>query len=252
MQYPFLKPSYYYSLFKDISGYVRRPVNKKNLDKPIKFKIYDTIGLFMLKVLFLIPISILMSVIHDPENLSKSNMMERFSPLLLLLVAGVILPTVEEIAFRLSLKFKPAYLALSMGVFAYYILTKTVYYTKISAIDESFATRAGMAIGLMVLLYPIINTTAIKEKLTNVWDTHFRVIYYLSCMIFAGIHIFNYELSWINLALLPLITLPQLMSAIIAGYTRVSFGFQYPLFFHMANNLIAIGIAFLPFEDVIY
>jgi hypothetical protein len=176
-------------------------------------------------------------------------MAERFSPLMLLLVTVLILPTVEEIAFRLSLKFKPIYLALTSGVFLYYVLTKAVFFTKISLVDESFLTRVSLSIGLMLLLYPILNWKAVSDKLAEMWSRRFRTIYYLSCITFAWIHFFNYEWNWMNLLFLPLITLPQLMTGIISGYTRVAFGFRYPLFFHMATNLIALGLSLLPFAD---
>jgi hypothetical protein len=176
-------------------------------------------------------------------------MAERFSPLMLVLVTVLILPTVEEVCFRLSLKFKPVYLALTSGVLLYYLLTKAVYSTKISAVDETFLIRLGFSIGLVILLYPIFNIKSIKESLSKIWTIHFRWIYYISCLSFAWIHVFNYELSAINLLLLPLITLPQLMTGIISGYTRVAFGFRYPLVFHMVTNLIAISISFLPFAD---
>jgi len=249
MKYPFIRPKYYYSLFQDIVGFVKKPTNETAVDKSTKFKIYDTIGLFVVKILFLIPISIFVGLIHDPENLTKTSMAERFSPLILLLVTVLILPVVEEIAFRLSLKFKPIYLALTSGVFLYYILTKAVFGTKISAVDETFVTRLALSVGFALLLYPILNVKSISKKLIAVWTNHFRSIYYVSCITFAWIHVFNYEMNLTNLLLLPLITLPQLMSGIISGYTRVAFGFKYPLFFHMATNLIAISLSFLPFAD---
>ncbi|MDW3649506.1 MAG: CPBP family glutamic-type intramembrane protease [Bacteroidia bacterium] len=252
MDYPLIKPRYYRSLFKDIVDFIRKPQDLEHVEKSTRQKVYDTIGLFILKLAFLIPVSVLIGLIHDPENLTKASMAERFTPMILILVAVIILPTVEEIAFRLSLKFKPIYFALSSGVFCYYLLTKAVYQTKISAVDESFIIRISVALGLVVLLYAILQFAQIKEFLSRFWEKNFAWIYYISCLSFAWIHIFSYELNTMNLLFLPLITLPQLMSGIISGYTRVSFGFQYPLLFHMATNLIAVSISFLPATDVLF
>ena len=108
MDYPLIKPRYYRSLFKEIVDFIKKPKDLEQTDKSTRQKIYDTIGLFILKLAFLIPISVLIGFIHDPENLSKASMAERFSPMMLILVAVFILPTVEEVAFRLSLKFIPA------------------------------------------------------------------------------------------------------------------------------------------------
>ena len=249
MKYPLVKPKYYFSLFKDIIGFIKTPKNQKNEDKSVKQKIYDTIGLYILKLILLIPVVVFFALVYDPENVQKANMTERFSPLVLLLVGGIILPCVEEVAFRLSLKFKPMYFALSSTVFSYYFLTKLVFQTKISAVDESFVIRACIAVALGILLYPIVNITSVKERLTKFWSTHFRSIYYISCILFAWIHITKYELNLTNFLLLPILTLPQLMSAVMYGYLRISYGFKYPLFFHMTNNILAIGLSLLPFTN---
>ena len=250
MNYPLIKPQYYRSLFKEITQFVKQPKNRKAQDKSTKTKIYDTIGLFILKLFFLIPISLVVGFIHDPENLSKSNMAERFSPLVLILVAVLILPSIEEIAFRLSLKFKAIYFALSVGVFTYYILSKIIFQTRISEVDESFLLRLTCSLSIALVIYLVLQfSSTLNQKLTKFWEDRFAWIYYISCLSFAWIHIFNYELHWKNLLFLPLITLPQLMSGLISGYTRVAFGFQYPLFFHMFTNLLAVSVSLLPFAD---
>ena len=249
MRYPLIKPTYYFTLFKEITGFIKKPKNEKNIEKSVPLKIYDTIGLYFLKFIVLIPVILFFALVYDPENVQKANMSERFSPLVLLVVGGIILPFIEEVAFRLSLKFKPIYVALSSGVFSYYILTKVVFQTKMSAIDESFVIRVVIAIVLGILLYPVVNIKSVKERLANFWRVHFRSIYYISCVLFAWMHITKYELNWTNILLLPILTLPQLMSALIYGYIRVSFGFKYPLFFHMSNNLLAISLSLLLFTD---
>lgn len=250
MNYPLIKTRYYLSLFKEIWGFIKKPANDRDQDKSTKLKIYDTIGLFVLKILFLIPASVLIGLIHDPENLTKSNMAERFSPFVLILVAVLILPVIEEICFRLSLKFKPIYFASSLGVLSYYVLTKAIFHTKISAVDDSFLVRVLYSLGLAIVVYMIVQLSSpINKLLANFWQNHFPWIYYISCLSFAWIHFFNYEANLMNLLFLPLITLPQLMSGIISGYTRVTFGFQYPLLFHMATNFVAISISLLPFAD---
>lgn len=249
MKYPFLKLRYYQSLLRDLLQFIRKPSQLMLLSKSTKFKIYDTIGLFILKMVFLIPLILFFALVYDPKNQTGASMADRFSPLILLLVGGLILPVLEEVCFRLSLRFKPVYLALSSGVLLYYILTKAVYHTKISAIDDTFMMRMLPAMMFSFILLSIFNLKKVKARLAMFWRIHFRTIYYLSCVLFAAVHVFKYELTWLNIALLPLLTLPQLMSALIYGYTRISFGFQYPLLFHMSTNVLAIGISLLPFTD---
>jgi len=251
MNYPLIKPKYYISLFKEIVNFIKNPKNEINIAKSTKQKIYDTIGLLFLKMLFLIPVVLFFAIIYDPENIQERNMSERFTPIVLLLVGVLILPFLEEALFRLSLKFKPIYLALTSSVFCYYILTKLVFYTKLSALDESFLTRVVISILLGVVFYPIINIKKIKAILSEFWTRHFQSVYYTSCLVFAWMHYSKYELNWTNVLLLPILTLPQLMSAIIYGYIRVSFGFRYPLFLHMSNNLLGFSVSFLFAKDLI-
>lgn len=250
MTYPLLKPKYYSSLFIEIRDFIKNPKPEYKHEKTTRIKIYDTIGLYVLKLLFLIPVVMFFALVYDPENVQKASMAERFSPLGLLLVGGVVLPLVEEIAFRLSLRFKPIYLAMSASVVVYYVLTKLVYATKISAVDESFVSRVLISLAIGIVLYPIVSRQSIKKALALFWAKHFRAIYYGTCILFACIHVAKYELILLNIVLLPILTLPQLMSALINGYTRVSFGFQYPVIFHMCNNFVGIGLSFLPISDL--
>lgn len=246
MKYPLVKPAYYFSLFRDIRSFIKNPLLQEKTDKPTHFKIYDTIGLFIVKMVCLIPVVLFFAVVYDPESVQSASMAERFTPLMMLLVGGFILPLVEEVAFRLSLRFKPIFLALSLAVFLYYILSKWVFSAKISAVDDTFLIRGGISLIFGLLLFPIFNYPYIKAALSRFWENNFRFIYYGSCLVFAWIHLAKYEIIWLNVLLLPILTLPQLFSAFINGYTRVAFGFQYPLLFHMANNVIAVGLSLLP------
>lgn len=251
MKYPLVKPKYYVSLLREITHFIKWPNAEENHTKSVKMKVYDTLGLYFLKIIGLIPLVLFFAVVYDPEDVQGVSMLERYSPFTLVLVGGFVLPFVEEIAFRLSLRFRPFYLALSSSVFMYYVLSKLVYSARISAIDESFVLRFTISILFGLTLFATISFTNLKDTLARFWGRHFRVIYYLSCIVFAWIHITKYELNTLNLLLLPILTLPQFMSALINGYTRVAFGFQYPLIFHISNNLVGIGLSFLPMSDLI-
>lgn len=248
MNYPLIKPKYYLSLLIDLLNFIKKPYDKPLVEKTTKSKIYETIGLFFIKVFFSLTVASLLQFIYEPKNLTSASMSVRFGPLMLLLVGAFILPIFEEITFRLSLKFKPIYLALSTGTFTYYMITKAVFKSRLSLIDDSFKYRIGIAIVTMIIIYIISNRNIIKSKLEVFWGQHFRWIYYISCISFAWLHIFNFELNTTNLLLLPILTLPQLFSATIAGYTRIAFGFRYPLVVHMSTNFLFTLLAFIPFD----
>ncbi|MDF2159106.1 hypothetical protein [Algoriphagus sp. CAU 1675] len=160
-----------------------------------------------------------------------------------LVVGGMFLPFLEEINFRLSLLFKPIYLSLTSAGLTYYLVTKLVYSTKLSMVDESFFQRLISALLVGFVAFIIVSYKPIKNYLIRFWAENFRFIYYASCVLFAWLHIFNFKLTLLNVLLLPILTLPQLFSATIAGYTRVAFGFQYPLLVHMATNTLFISLS---------
>jgi hypothetical protein len=246
MNYPLIRPSYYLTLFGELKSFVTQPVISENQLKTTREKIIDTIGLFFIKIAFSLLVALLVGLFYDPENQTDQSMTERFSPLLYLLVGGILLPVNEEVLFRLSLRFRPVYLGLTFASLGYYLVTKLVYHTKLSMVDESFWIRIATGLSIGVLILGFASIASLKKRLMNFWEVNFRWLYYFSCISFAWIHIFNFELNWFHLTLLPILTLPQLFSAIIAGYTRTAFGFQYPLLVHMATNILFISISFLP------
>nr|WP_155210600.1 CPBP family intramembrane metalloprotease [Fulvivirga aurantia] len=168
----------------------------------------------------------------------------------LVVLGGFILPLVEEIAFRLSLVFNAIYFSLSTSVLSYYFFTKVIFATKISAVDESFVTRVGISLAIGSLLFVLLKTTKLQHHISRFWSCNFRYIYYASSLIFAWMHISKYEVNLLHILLLPIFTFPQLMSGIIYGYTRVAFGFKYPLFVHCSLNTVALSLSFVSSGDL--
>lgn len=248
MIYQLIKPKFYLEILKELIYFIKYPKLIVTHQKSVKRKVIETIGLFIIKMTASISIALLLGLFYEPKNITDSTMAARFSPLVFLVVGGIILPSFEEIAFRLSLKYKTIYASLSLTAFAYYIVTKVIYKSNLSLVDDSFSIRILLALTIGILSYGILNRVNIKKRLTQFWTANFKYIYYTSCVMFAWLHIFNFELTTINIILLPIITLPQLFSATIAGYTRVAFGFRYPLIIHMATNSIFISLTFLPFD----
>lgn len=248
MKYPFVRPKFYLRLIKDVIGFIVKPQYVTTREISVRNKIYETLGLFFIKLVFSLLVANILAVFYEPTNITDANMANRFTPLVYLLVGGIILPLYEEVCFRLSLKFRPLYAALTFAVLSYYLLTKAIYKTNLSLVDETFYTRVLLSLFFGIIIYTLIHRKKIAQRLAVLWENNIRGIYYLSCVLFAWLHIFNFELNLTNILLLPIITLPQLFSASIAGYTRLSFGFGYPLFVHMGTNLLFISLTFLPFD----
>lgn len=123
-----LNPKYYYSEFRELSKFVMSPVAHSHHELSFAQKVNGTWRLLVVKMVQAIVIGIVIGAIYDPVNKTTGSMAERISPAGLLMVGVFILPLLEEVAFRLSLKFKPIYLALTLGIFGYYISSKAISY----------------------------------------------------------------------------------------------------------------------------
>ncbi|MEP0266333.1 hypothetical protein [Dokdonia sp.] len=151
----------------------------------------------------------------------------------------IILPFLEEIAFRLSLKFKVLHVTLTLGVLMYYLFTKLIYQVSLSSIDNHFEVRVIVSIFTILISYDIISRLKIKSTLDRFWKKNFKWIFYFFCFTFAWMHILNHELTLKHFLLLPIITLPKLVSAMTYGYVRMHYGFLYSLGLHMFWNSFA-------------
>ena len=253
MTFSLIRPAFYKTTLAELLKFVKAPHDTTGSVRSVRDNLRDTIGLFVIKLVLFVMIAVLMAAISrffDPENISLDNMTERFPPAMLFLVAGLALPLLEEVGFRLSLKFKPIYLAMSASVICYYFLTKVVFGTSNSVIDDSFALRAFTSIGVGLVLLPCLRLASVSKPLACFWVRKFRWIFYFSCASFAFVHLFNYELTPVNILLMPLITMPQIVSAVIYGYARVTLGFQYALLIHVINNVIFVLLSMLPDGDL--
>ncbi|WP_158624934.1 CPBP family glutamic-type intramembrane protease [Gynurincola endophyticus] len=195
--------------------------------------------------MFAILIASVIGIFYEPQNLTDKSMSDRFIPILYLLIGGMLLPLFEETLFRLSLVFKPIYLALSAACFGYYLSTKIIFNSRLTLIDDTFLYRIGISILLGSLMLIILSNQQLKNRLRSVWTNKFHVIYYTSAIVFAWLHLLNFELNYTNILLTPILTLPQLFSGLVTGYLRVKFGFLYPLLFHVFTNSILIGLSIL-------
>ncbi len=170
MNFRLIKPTYYINLFQEVRSFLTHPTPVKNDAMSPGEKVMAMIGLYIMKMTLVIMAALIMAAISpwfDPENVSKSNMASRFSPLMLVIVGGLILPTIEEVAFRLSLRFKPIYLALSTSIIGYYWLTKVVFDTSNSMVDESFTNRVVGAILCGLAVYLLLLSPLIRKHVSS-------------------------------------------------------------------------------------
>ncbi|WP_306012305.1 MULTISPECIES: hypothetical protein [unclassified Allomuricauda] len=245
MRYRFINPKNYYTEFKQLYAFIIKPKSNFETHLNLVEKLEGTWKMFVVKFLLTLIIGVGIGLFYEPENLTKSGMMDRFTNPLLLFLVVFVLSLMEELAFRLSLKFNPIYLAFSTGVLAYYVLSKGIYQTKLSDVENHFTIRLIIVISVIIVSYYIFRVPRIKKKLEKFWKSNFRYILYFFCFGFAWPHILNYELSLLNLLLFPILTFDKLVSAFCYGYVRMRYGFIYSFGTHIVWNSIGFTVSLI-------
>jgi hypothetical protein len=236
MKLRFIHPNHYYQEFLKLIHYILNPVYIASNNNTTLYKVKGTWSVFIIKTVLTIISGALVTLIIDPVNQTTIRWTEIYSTGTIFLLSIIILPVLEEISFRMSLRFKPVYLALTLGVLTYYGVTKIGYQTNLTNIEHHFNVRVLISVITTLTSYSLISQPQIKNHLDTFWKVHFKWVFYFFCITFAWMHILNYELNVKHVLLLPLITLPKLVSAISYGYIRMHYGFIYSLGLPMCWN----------------
>lgn len=165
MRLKLISPKHYFNEFKQLLKFVITPVYNSNRVLTIPQKIEGTWTMFVVKFILAILVGVSIGIFYDAENKTSISMVERFSPPILLVLMVFVLPLLEKIGFRLSLKFKPIFLALTLGVLGYYISSKAIYYAKFSDIHNHFEERIVIVSIIFIVTYLLFSTSKIKRGL---------------------------------------------------------------------------------------
>lgn len=146
----------------------------------------------------------------DTDNHMMNDLIESTPVIVILFLTVIIVPFIEELIFRLFLKWERNYL-----------------------------------LQLFIAIFP-----KTKETLFRFWRTYFGYVFYFSVIVFGFVHITNYEMGTIPLWTIPILVLPQLFAGIIIGYLRVRYNFMYGFFMHALHNAIFISMALLGMDSL--
>lgn len=156
------------------------------------------------------------------------------------LTATVLIPLIEEVVFRLHLR--PGKVNTLISVIAIVVYGGVNY---IPLMHSTFGIIVLSSLGTSLLLGYFLFQRKTNKTIKRVWQTRFVRVFYVTALLFGGIHIFNYKLSASLLVLSPIVVAPQIFLGLNVGYLRVRFGFGWGILLHMAHNVIFIVIPVL-------
>lgn len=222
---------------KKLVKYLIRPNLEIELDIGFTEKFKNSIYLFILKLLIAISIILLIKSLFNVENIKISQLNE-WSIVEIFIYGCLLVPILEELVFRLPLVFKPSYFAISSFILNYVLISKVYFKIGYLNVDEYVFVRLIFASIVAALVFYYSRKNFSKIKLF--WKNNFRFLYYFSILLFGLLHGYNFEFSNESLAILPLVTFPQILDGIINGYVRIKYGFVFCCILHVLNNFIAL------------
>jgi hypothetical protein len=198
------------------------------------------------------------------EIMNSENVVSRAlgngSPLMLLVLAVLAAPLMEELAFRLCLKPSAWRIAVGTGMtlfFAQFIVPQSMqdlieeiaktqfalrvdppeYLSKLA--ESAFPIAVGIAALLIAFLAFLLFSLPGAPRLTRFYERRFRWIFLLSAAAFALMHLQNYPNRNLWVAA-PLLVLPQFLAGLALGYVRCRHGFAACVLMHACYNLALV------------
>ncbi|MDI9356645.1 MAG: CPBP family intramembrane metalloprotease [Chitinophagaceae bacterium] len=194
----------------DIIRFLKHPSELSKTEKSIqnKWKIFLCIFFFdvVIMVVLVVFLELLDTVfdLHLDDNYKGKEMMKTLPFWTLFPLVCFIIPFIEELIFRLHLKFHRNYL-----------LRFLIFLSSLVGRGEQ-----------------------VRNFFHSFYISQYPIIFYLSTFVFAFVHVSNYELTDAILFLFPFIVLPQFIGGLFIGYIRVRYGLIMGFLLHSLNNTL--------------
>lgn len=199
---------------KDLSDFLKNPKDEQDINQSKQQKAKRLFSLLIIDIPIMILLSMLINYFAklgwvDIENHQVKLLLELMPIGLVFFFTIIFIPFIEEIIFRLFLRFKRNYF-------------------------------------LQIIISVLPKT---KTPILNFWNNKFGFVFYFSAIVFALIHITNYNSNSTIIYLIPILVLPQFIIGLIIGYLRVRYNFMLGYLLHAIHNAIFITVALLSIEE---
>ncbi len=150
------------------------------------------------------------------------------APILLFLLMVFLGPFLEEIFFRLFLK--PNYKNMTLLLILFFtVAIFTIWKRNMPILLFSF-------FAIFLLLF-ILSRPKNLFWFQRIVLSHFRWVFYISCLLFGAIHILNFEhLNFKLFFAAPFIIFPQVVAGVFLGFVRMKYGIVFSVLFHSLIN----------------
>jgi len=199
---------------------------KRNPKQMFLFILKMLLFFLVLKIISISLFFLLNWVDEVPENLSRLKFRE-LNDVEILFLTAVYAPILEEIAFRLPLKFSKWNVSIAAAGLT--LIAIRVF----SELDYLYSLLISIGIGFILFISLTKKKTAIGARY---WKNNRAIIFYLLLFSFSILHLKNYTLTTELLLISPLILLPKILDGILFSYIRLNSGILLAICLHSFNN----------------
>lgn len=218
-------------MLKDILCFCKAPSCKLDQVSKNRDLILNNISLFFVHVIvglvIIIPVGytrILLDINRSGALLSVDNVFY------MRILSFILLPFLEETAFRLSLIYSRVNISISFSAFISSFL--------LISFGERQYMYAALSFSLIfIILYGLLKLgNGLNLLLLRLWENNFRYVFFFLVVAFGSMHLWNFQIRPNELIFAPILVLPQIVSGIVYSYARIKFGFLLGFLQHLAFN----------------
>lgn len=216
-----------FKVYKDFFQFILNPNKVLNTGKILRFFLLEYIILYITNIILRVLIFLFAMGFYDIPQTSSDL------PSVSFFLAVILGPLMEELGFRLSLKFSKLNLSISSVVLLYYFITKFIFKLSIFDFESFILLRVLIPLSIGVLMYFL--ASIYKTKLSSFFSEKLQIIVFVSSFLFGLIHFDNIN-SIFPIYLYLLFLFPYFLSGLIYSYFRIKYSFSYNTSAHILTN----------------
>ena len=173
---------------------------------------------------------------ENPINIGLNHIKD-FSFIKRYLIIAVYAPIVEELAFRIGLKFSLK--NITLATFALIVSLLRILVKLEWSIALLLATLAA------TIIYFTLKRKSLFNYFNNLWTKNKLLLFYSSLLIFSFLHLTNYKITLELILFSPIIILPRIIGGLMLSYVRFKTGIITAIGLHIINNSLPVLILLL-------
>lgn len=217
-----------------------KPEQESFSEQPISKKIKWLLFLLVFEMPFMLVAVFLLQLLSkngliDTENHLIGEIITKNSKTVIIIFLILVGLFIEELIFRLPLRFKKAY-------FIPFIVFIIIYSATLLFLKLHLSLAISLPIFAVVIAISVfyIFNRNMAEKRESILSSNYPPYFYSVTILFALYHLTNFSYSPSLLLFAPIVVLPQFVGGFFMGFIRLKQGFIWGLFLHSLHNAVFV------------